>query len=397
MAPTTSRRSSKDASRPDIWTHIAREEDLNARGVPANTDEGPNSDSQVAENAATEPETEEPAEEAKSSDGQPSRSATKADAPPTAAKSQGSGEPVPDSTFLLFVGPRGAGKSTAIANFLNPGKADEKPKPSVALEYTFGRRTNAAGDRKDLCQIWELGGGDKLKELVPIVLTPEREKHFAAVVTVDLSRPEEAFDHAEQWTAALRAVSSKVPIVIFGAKYDRFQDQDGLKRKALCQALRYIACERKAGLVFLSRTDKNSQAYARAILSYYAFHTEKKRSCYVDPNKPLIIAPGRDRMEKIGLPTGMTPETPPKRIIEAWKQVLNDYFPRSRRSRQGEEEAKDLEASNSADEELEEAPLLLQPEPLIDAQRRRKDAELEQYRAQVARRARHEGSLLAHS
>jgi putative ribosome biogenesis GTPase RsgA len=56
-------------------------------------------------------------------------------------------------TVMLFLGQKQAGKSSLISRFLDK---DESPTPSVALEYTFGRRTNANGV-KDVTHIWELG------------------------------------------------------------------------------------------------------------------------------------------------------------------------------------------------------------------------------------------------
>ena len=42
-------------------------------------------------------------------------------------------------TTLLFVGSRSVGKTTLIHRFL---ERQETPKPTLALEYTFGRKTN---------------------------------------------------------------------------------------------------------------------------------------------------------------------------------------------------------------------------------------------------------------
>ena len=45
-------------------------------------------------------------------------------------------------TFTLFVGPKQGGKSSLITAFHNPTK-EEGPKPTVALEYLFARRSAA--------------------------------------------------------------------------------------------------------------------------------------------------------------------------------------------------------------------------------------------------------------
>ena len=43
-------------------------------------------------------------------------------------------------TFTLFVGQKQSGKSTLITAFHNPTK-EEGPKPTVALEYLYARRS----------------------------------------------------------------------------------------------------------------------------------------------------------------------------------------------------------------------------------------------------------------
>ncbi|GBG31531.1 Cytoplasmic dynein 2 light intermediate chain 1 [Hondaea fermentalgiana] len=294
-------------------------------------------------------------------------------------------EITPRNSWMLFVGPREAGKSSLIAQFLTPGKADEKPKPTVALEYTYGRRSNTSGERKDLCQIWELGGGDKLLDLASIVLA--QKEPGLVVVCVDLSAPEEAFDEATKWMTAIRKRSRRVPIMLVGSKHDRFENEDGLKRKALAQALRYAACVHRAGLIFISKKDKTTLNYYRAILNHYAFATEKKRSLYVDPAKPIVIAPGRDSQSKIGLPPGVADDAPQATVEAAWRDLLQDYFPRARSSTR---ETKDLEAddidtgaSEDREEDQDEA-LNLEPEAVVDAHRQLKDKELQRYRARTA-------------
>ena len=73
---------------------------------------------------------------------------------------------------FMFVGARGSGKSTLIHRFLDKGNvlaefigsflllildSEDTPSPTVALEYTFGRRTRGINNVKDVVHIWELG------------------------------------------------------------------------------------------------------------------------------------------------------------------------------------------------------------------------------------------------
>ena len=66
----------------------------------------------------------------------------------------------PLETFSLFVGQHESGKSSLLALLQSAGGLsgkDDKPKPTVALEYMFARRTGSANGAKDVAHIWELG------------------------------------------------------------------------------------------------------------------------------------------------------------------------------------------------------------------------------------------------
>jgi dynein light intermediate chain 2 len=127
---------------------------------------------------------------------------------------------------LIFVGNKGSGKSSLILRFLERGTyffipinrpfeteklisnfayQDENPSPTVALEYTFGRKSRPMSNLKDVVHIWELGGsfilsfntpltqfglagGTLLSELVDVSLN-ESNVHLASfIVSLDLSK-----------------------------------------------------------------------------------------------------------------------------------------------------------------------------------------------------------------
>ena len=96
-------------------------------------------------------------------------------------------------TYILFVGDKHSGKTTAQNYFLNPSK-DDTPKPTVALEYTYGRRSSSNSSQKDIAHIWELGGGTKLADLIKVPMSLERFLNFHVVICVDLSKPAKCFD-----------------------------------------------------------------------------------------------------------------------------------------------------------------------------------------------------------
>ena len=106
-------------------------------------------------------------------------------------------------TYLLFVGDKQSGKTTAINMFLNPTK-DEKPKPTVALEYTYGRKSSTNSSAKDIAHIWELGGGGQLSELIKVPLSIERIAKFHAILCINLEKPNKALSSLKSWMELIR-------------------------------------------------------------------------------------------------------------------------------------------------------------------------------------------------
>jgi len=227
--------------------------------------------------------------------------------PPTAP--QGS------ETFTLFVGQKQAGKSSLITAFHNPSK-DEAPKPTVALEYLFARRSSAPNQPKDVAHIWELGGGARLSALVSVPWTPRTIGRAVAVVVVDLTQPHNlvaalglwldilrqrvdecvAGLRAEDPAAAERLMNSAlgrfgpehpdlrlvkplaVPCVVLANKLDKFKDRDSTERRTVYQALRFFCHAAGATLLTVgvtksSERDKASQAALRQVLTMHLFNT----------------------------------------------------------------------------------------------------------------------------
>ncbi|VDM47165.1 unnamed protein product [Toxocara canis] len=81
------------------------------------------------------------------------------------------------------------GKSQMILRFLD---RNENTKPTIALEYTYGRRTR--GMIKDVAHIWELGGGTSLLNLMDIPLTSKNIEVTSLVIVIDLTKPEEMWN-----------------------------------------------------------------------------------------------------------------------------------------------------------------------------------------------------------
>lgn len=192
---------------------------------------------------------------------------------------------------LLFVGSKQAGKSTLIHNFL---MKEDAPKPTTALEYRFARRST--GDDKSVANIWELGGGTQLSQLLKVVLLPERLASSVVAITLDLSIPGEALQTLQFWMdelrkqvdacllqlqntqAADRVETTRkrlsdawkehadrdqvrplgVPVVVLAHKWDAFEAAFGEAeyRKVLTRTLRYFSHLNGASLVCCKQKDK---------------------------------------------------------------------------------------------------------------------------------------------
>ena len=146
------------------------------------------------------------------------------------ATSTSSGAADGGEAFVLFLGSKAGGKSSLVSAFLNPSR-EEVPRPTVGLEYTFGRRAAASSSTttspsstggKEVAHVWELGGNSvALADLLGIVITPARLPGNVVVYVADLSRPAAALASAVKWLGLLRArvaaVSDKLAKAARGA------------------------------------------------------------------------------------------------------------------------------------------------------------------------------------
>lgn len=130
-------------------------------------------------------------------------------------------------------------------------------KPTLALEYSFGRRNaGPQGIQKQICNVWELGSLSNSASLMSVPVKSHGFDNFAAVVTLNLQYPDglwgdlEAvlnglkqtiapYANSEAYAKWHKAAEKRVgtdhpdlktldlfpfPIVIVGGYYDKFQD-----------------------------------------------------------------------------------------------------------------------------------------------------------------------------
>lgn len=307
-----------------------------------------------------------------------------------------------DST-LLVVGSKKTGKTTAIYRFLN---REEPPKPTLALEYTFGRQSRSNALSKDVCHIWELGGGTLFPTLLQVPISEKTLMNLTVAIMVDLSLPNEllitlstlldalhqAISHileskdlkkpnlkeiltASAWKRIGENHSDRsnirpflVPLVIIGGKYDIFQNFEPEQRKVVCRTLRYFAHVHGATIQFFSLKMENLVTRCRVLLSHLVFGTTLSNYISQDYNKPLMVPVGTDSFQQIGVLPGMETTIPSP---AAWMNAYKAVFPQtSRRS--------ELPVDPGRDPNFKE--------PLIDNLRAQKDEELERYKREVSLR-----------
>ncbi|KAK8786829.1 hypothetical protein V5799_023395 [Amblyomma americanum] len=266
-------------------------------------------------------------------------------------------------TTLLLVGNKQSGKTTLLHRFLDKTDA---PKPSLALEYMFGRRSRGTGVLKDICHIWELAGGAFTTDLLEIPITVETLRSLSVVIVLDLSAPEvlcilletllkalqsridRVLDAALKSDASVNeavheAISTRlseehpdkkvvtpfpVPLLIVGSKYDIFQNYEPEKRKVTCRYLRHVAHANGASLLFASSKSESLISKLKTSLAYLAFGSGAGpvRASHTDYNKPLHITFGEDSFEKID---GSTPAsvTQVSNVYAVVKKAFTEIFP----------------------------------------------------------------------
>ncbi|KAK7902072.1 hypothetical protein WMY93_018841 [Mugilogobius chulae] len=273
----------------------------------------------------------------------------------------------PSERTVFLIGSKAGGKTSILYRCLDK---DEPPKPTLALEYSFGRRTKGHNTISfcDSCL-----GSIKTQYFVG---TMERLLQAAQDQT------EKAFHQAQQKAGSKQTTFVQqarilpkdypdrelispfpVPLLIIGSKYDLFQEST---------TLRFIAHYYAASLIFTSIKSESLMSKTKSFFSHFAFGVDKGKTVSTDSTKPLMIPAGADSFSQIGTPpTSDVTSLHAKNPKDLWKKVYECIFPQETVSEQRElkDPAKDPQYS----------------EPQIDAMRAQKDQELEQYKRNAAK------------
>jgi len=319
-----------------------------------------------------------------------------------------------DSTdrTVFVCGVKGSGKTSIIQRML--GARGGNPKATTALEYCYGKR-----EERNVTQIahfWELAQGSELSQLSEVVITPENVHATLCVIVVDLSDPSTALDTATLWLKKIdsrvqemfqrmrakgsgtpdkmlarastlvgddhpdlnRLRLSGIPTVIVGSKLDKYTLDTG-KMKQLSRSMRYVAHLFGAACIFTSEHERDA-VKLRGLLSHLIFDTPfDKKSIQFDTDKGSLLVPvGSDSFQSIGdpVPCNMGNFKPTgDGELDRWKAPFDDAFPPTSQSSRTD----GVEGDKEFLEQLYDTQTGF-GEPIVDAMRKQKDAELEQYR-----------------
>jgi len=298
---------------------------------------------------------------------------------------------VPRDSELLFLGSKQSGKSTLINSFL---MRDDAPKPTTALEYRFARRSTGANGASAVCNIWELGGGTQLSELLKVVMLADKLDSCVVAVTLDLAAAGDALSTMLLWFDQVRkqvklaleqiAISGPggiekanairerarlpwaehpdadsivpigVPVVVLAHKWDAFEAEFGEAefKKLLTRTLRFHAHANGASLVCTRQKDKAMLGVMRNMLYHHVFDTGAVKTLQLEHLKPLVVPASADSFAGIGPPPkveGVISDDP----AERWKAAFEATFP----AKAAKREAQDLsmvEAEQFAEETVDE-------------------------------------------
>ncbi|XP_072121069.1 cytoplasmic dynein 2 light intermediate chain 1 isoform X3 [Mobula birostris] len=287
---------------------------------------------------------------------------------------------------VFFLGNKSGGKTTIILRFLD---RDEISKPTLALEYTFGRRARGHSTPKDIAHFWELGGGTSLSDLAQIPITVNNIRSLSVVLVLDLSKPNELWPCMEkllsvtknQINKTINELAKKDSIKVNEIKQRTWKmlqkdhpNFESEKRKVICKTLRFVAHYYGASLLFFSNKSESTISKMRTVLNNLAFGTDRSKTISVEYNKPLFVPAGMDSLSQIGSPPAAEVELrkiSARNPIDLWKKVYERLFP--------------CESTREIKEILDPAKDPRYAEPEVDAMRTQKDQELEHFRRNASK------------
>lgn len=215
---------------------------------------------------------------------------------------------------------------------------NEPVRPTLALEYSFARRTNSSGQssQKLIGNIWELGSLANSSQLIDVPIKSHGLRYFSAVIMLNLAEPGELLTDLESALQGLKQSISNnysdnevrqfrdkileqgtfkehpdintlevmpCQIVLVGGLYDKFENLDPEVKKHVVRFLRSVSHTLGAALVFYSTKIPSLAKTVRDVMNNLSFGSPQNpiRSVKTDYNEPVLISQFSDSWEKIGV------------------------------------------------------------------------------------------------
>lgn len=268
---------------------------------------------------------------------------------------------------------------------------NEPVRPTLALEYSFARRTNSSGQssQKLIANIWELGSLANSNQLIDVPIKSHGLRHFSAIIMLNLLEPAQLLTDLESSLHGLKESISNFysdgeirqfkdnilkegsfrehpdvntleimpcTTIVVGGMYDKFENQvDPEVKKHVVRFLRSVSHTLGASLIFYSTKIPSLSKTIRDVMNNLSFASPQNpfRSHKTDHNEPVLISHFSDSWEKIGV----TPSNSERIAITFSSQIQQN---KSKESRETTDPTKDPNFR----------------EPVIDDLRAMKDEEL---------------------
>lgn len=227
-------------------------------------------------------------------------------------------------TNVLFLGEENSGKTSLISLCLG---CKEKIKPTIAPRFHFAQKDNVKTN------IWEMGHIVN-ENIAAIPFMEKDDKRSIVMIVLDLSKPNNIITALVQWFDFLHSAISQpttknketrdatkydksnhnniaelpFPVIIVGNKYDKFKNEESVKRKVVCTALRYFTHITNSCLVFASTKEKNARNNFKKVARKWLFSNLANDTFWIDSscnndmpeqnlnqkNGPLLIYPYKE-------------------------------------------------------------------------------------------------------
>ncbi|KAK2948447.1 putative Cytoplasmic dynein 2 light intermediate chain 1 [Blattamonas nauphoetae] len=263
----------------------------------------------------------------------------------------------------IFVGRKGSGKTT-VRRWIIEDFREDPGKPTVGLDYSYGKKLSTMGDPDAVVNLYEIGGGAEFANLIDVPLTPYQLPMTSFVITLDLTNPQLAFQDLMFWTELIetrveeckqileksdpkeaeeitgRAYKLKktkgvhscgLPIFVFCTHYDVFENKfDQAQKRCFSDAIRYFATFHHQFVAYI-RHSKDCDSTNKAIMflrhSLLPIRAPAVKNC-TSSDKQLLFTAGAEDLADVDPTYGKDSAVMSAQDVVA--SSVNRQFPREK-------------------------------------------------------------------